>query len=105
VTVRPDEQPGRWAAMQASAELISSWTTHLIRQSYVEGVKDGLEGAARWCDDVAQTIRGKPEGVFECDVSRIAVAETLRAVAETLRDRLRLEALQVADPDPPAPPA
>lgn len=90
--ITPDGPPER---LSAAVNDVGTRVNLLVLEAHTAGIRNGLEGAARYCDEIiAQTAVGNE--------AEAAVREFAIAVVRGVRDQLRLLALQIPDPELPA---
>lgn len=77
----------RFSHLMGIANTISEQVANLAEQAHTEGVRDGMEFAAKICGAIADEVRNKPIN-NDLDCASIATAEFLR-------DNIRLTALTV----------
>lgn len=82
-------QFNRWSRLEETTQQIGVQVATLLGQAHAEGAKDGIEMAALVCEASATFIRALPE-INDGHCLQIAMAEFLR-------DQIRLMAYQIPD--------
>lgn len=86
--IKPDVPPERYAALNTMGTEVGEKIAAMLQSARQEGMKDGLEAAARIDDMFAGALRALEETPASC---------LQIAMAEFLRDQKRLAALQVGE--------
>lgn len=86
----PDRAP---KPVEEAAAIAAKQIARVWQLAHAQGVRDGIDIAAKICDSVSITTRNKPEGVSDQDIASVATSDFLR-------DKLREFALDIDDPPP-----